>query len=181
MNIDDEIKQAKAALREFRETKFTDRAAGPVVAHVGGRVRTVRVNGISGDEYKRGLMSSTRADIERLRKLKRPGPDQTALIDDVAKALDFSLRNHADLPPDVLIHAARQVVKVFNGQKTKAVKVRHAKPSASKEKSAKIQDEWATGKYPTKRNCAKKAGHRLGMTPDAAYRALRNQPNPKRE
>jgi hypothetical protein len=152
----DAIKQAKADLRAVRAQEFKDA------------------------DYKRKLMASVRARIATLQKLKKPR-DQGALLAAVLNALNISLRNHADIPPLALRNAATQVVKLFNAQRSKAVKVRHAKPSVAKDKAARLVAMYQTGAYRTKHNCVMTAGAKLGMSPDAARRALQNQPKPIRK
>jgi hypothetical protein len=130
------------------------------------------------------LLASARNRIEHLRKQARPKePEQLKkrenLIAEVLNTLHLSLRSRVDVPPDALYFAARRVVDVvISGQQRKAVNARYALPRALKDKEAKLQAIYASGKYPSKGKCALIAGGGLGLSPDAARRALKNQPKP---
>lgn len=54
----------------------------------------------------------------------------------------------------------------------------HDKPGGSRDKVAKIRAAWASGNYRSRTECAEIGGRELGMSYDAARRALRNTPDP---
>ncbi len=56
----------------------------------------------------------------------------------------------------------------------------HDQPGGSREKQARIREIWATGKYSSRNICAEEECAALGMSFDAARRALRNTPKPGR-
>jgi hypothetical protein len=62
----------------------------------------------------------------------------------------------------------------------KAADARHNKSGGTREKRARIQEIWATGKFSSRNLCAEQECDAIGMTYDAARRALRNTPEPKR-
>lgn len=54
----------------------------------------------------------------------------------------------------------------------------HSKPGGSRDKRSQIVAIWATGKYTTRSRCAEEECAELGMSYDAARKALRNIPEP---
>lgn len=54
----------------------------------------------------------------------------------------------------------------------------HDKPGGNREKQNRIRSIWASGKYSSRAICAEQECAALGMSYDAARKALRNTPNP---
>lgn len=158
------------------------------VAEQKALIRDVRRTEFKDPEYKARLLASARAQLAEMRKVPR---DQSELVEAVRKSLAVSLvsllrmpsphRSNGNTipvnPPALLQLAAERVVKVFNNQKRDAVRARHAR----NDKPAKLRAAYATGRYASKQNCAMRAGADLGMSRDAALKALQNQPKPTRK
>jgi hypothetical protein len=62
-----------------------------------------------------------------------------------------------------------------------AANARHDKPGGSRDKQWRIREIWASGKYTSRDRCAEEESAALGMSLTAARKALRNQPEPRRE
>ena len=60
-----------------------------------------------------------------------------------------------------------------------AVNKRHQAPGGAHEKQAAIRAIWASGKYTTRARCAEEEAPALGISYDAARKALRNIPPAK--
>jgi hypothetical protein len=61
-----------------------------------------------------------------------------------------------------------------------AANARHGKPGGNRDKNQRIRELWASGKYSSRQVCADQESEGLGMSFDAARRALRNTPKPDR-
>ena len=64
-------------------------------------------------------------------------------------------------------------------QGKKAAEARHSKPGGSREKRAKIQELWASGKYQSRDICVEQEAAALGMSLSTARKALIGTPDPK--
>ena len=60
----------------------------------------------------------------------------------------------------------------------KAAEARHNKPGGTREKREEIRSVWKSGKYTTKQLCAEEEYLAIGMSYDAARKALRNMEKP---
>lgn len=60
----------------------------------------------------------------------------------------------------------------------RAADARHSQPGGSRDRRDKIRAIWATGKYSSRTVCAEKECSNLGLSFDAARKALRNTPDP---
>ncbi|GAA0838902.1 hypothetical protein [Cupriavidus pauculus] len=61
----------------------------------------------------------------------------------------------------------------------KGAEIRHSQPNGAREKAQKVRALWATGKYKSRTQCAEQEHAKLGMSYEAARKALRNTANPK--
>lgn len=61
---------------------------------------------------------------------------------------------------------------------TFAANSRHSRPGASMDKRSSIRAAWASGKFSSRTRCAEEECAGLGMSYDAARKALRNTPDP---
>lgn len=61
----------------------------------------------------------------------------------------------------------------------KAADARHSQPGGSREKSARIREIWASGRYSSRDICAEEECAGLGMSFSAARKALTNMPDPE--
>lgn len=59
-----------------------------------------------------------------------------------------------------------------------AADIRHGKPGGSRSKADEMRRLWASGKYTSRTRCAEEECAALGMSYDAARKALRNTPVP---
>jgi hypothetical protein len=137
--------------------------------------------------YLDKLIANVRDSISGLRqrqkKAKGSDPKRRALILDVAQTLDLSMRHHLPmgLDPAIVLFAAERVVEeVISKRSRKAVNARYNQKGGSREKAASLLKEYATGKYPTKTECAEHAQMHRGMTHKTAMKVLRNAPKPRR-
>lgn len=90
--------------------------------------------------------------------------------------LDFNEQVKAG---NALAMALSEIITVARKrQATKASNSLHSQPGGSRDKQDKIRELWATGKYKSRTDCALKECSQIGMSYDAARKALRNVPTP---
>lgn len=163
--LDEQMAEQKASIGELRNYKKVARA--------------------DESEYLDKLLLAARRNLSYLKKRRRtianPDANRTATVGEIASCLHLHLRRYLprDLNPQVLLRAAEHVADVIIVKRSrKAVSSRHDKAGGSREKTAKVRAEFATGTYTSKISCAMWAVKALGMTYGTALKALANQPNP---
>jgi hypothetical protein len=83
-----------------------------------------------------------------------------------------------ELETAIAVVRAQQVIASDAGKKN--IDKRHAAPGGAHDKAEAIRKAWASGKYSSRSICAEEEARALGMSYDAASKALRNQPTPSR-
>lgn len=78
-----------------------------------------------------------------------------------------------------LVSIVNKALKMNASEQGKlAANILHSRPGGSREKQEKIRQIWATGKFSSRDKCAIQECDALGMSYEAARRALRNTPDP---
>lgn len=114
-----------------------------------------------------GVLQSRAADFRSLaEQLETDATASAALFDaqgQIIEILKDELRGRVDTASQRAKRAADSL---------------HNRPNGSREKARKLREDWASGEYRSRDECAEKAGGKLKMTFSTARRALRNTPEP---
>lgn len=84
-------------------------------------------------------------------------------------------------PPNPFSIAVLLLIAVDGANSARARKIAnigHQKPGGSRDKKQKIRENWASGKYKSRAQCAVKCSESLGMSISTAIKALTNTPDP---
>jgi len=68
--------------------------------------------------------------------------------------------------------------KILSDKGRHAANERHNQDGGSRDKRRQVQNEWSTGKYKTRDECAEKVSESLNISFATARKALRNTPSP---
>jgi hypothetical protein len=58
-----------------------------------------------------------------------------------------------------------------------AAEARHSQPGGSRDKREQVREEWASGQYNSRDDCAEKVHEKIGLSFSVARDALKNEPN----
>ena len=106
-------------------------------------------------------------------------PQLLKLVSNLTELLNKEIWEKILLTVEGTEERKRKFQESLSANAKKAANALHDQPGGSREKQRKIQEAWATGKYTSRTACALKECEIIGMSYDAARRALRKTPNPK--
>lgn len=96
------------------------------------------------------------------------------LLDGLGLSTDVIQKTRLALPKLI----AHEIAAARSSSAKSAINVRHSKPGGSREKKARLQAIWASGKYSSRSVCAEEECAGLGMSYETARKALINTQNP---
>ncbi|MEW8339955.1 MAG: hypothetical protein AB2708_08900 [Candidatus Thiodiazotropha taylori] len=112
---------------------------------------------------------------------KRKEQETDALDTDIKSMLGISSFNHITEGGDSQVKNSEVGSPEWRSQNAKnAANARYDQAGGSRERKRKLLDLWATGKYRSRNECAKKECAGLGMSYNTARKALINTPDPKK-
>lgn len=123
-------------------------------------------------QYYMTLIEQGRANAEVIRNLLVIVPQVWGALGALAMTLNGS--------PLAQSFIDQQIGQVRRASAAHAAESRHGQPGGYREMHAKLKAAWASGRYSSRTECARLECEAIGLSFDAARRALRGTPEPTR-